>query len=52
MLLSIREWSWPLLIISVMVVGLLAMPSSFFLLFEAEERKSIWKLIGRLTGRR
>ena len=52
MILSIREWSWPLLLMSIMLVGLLAMPSTFFLLFEAEERKSIWKLIGRLRGRR
>tara|TARA_B100001059_G_scaffold9126_1_gene7503 strand:- start:3623 stop:5236 length:1614 start_codon:yes stop_codon:yes gene_type:complete len=45
---SITEWTWEWLIGSVLLVGMLCMPSSFFLLLERDERQRILKLSNRL----
>ncbi|MDG2424761.1 MAG: hypothetical protein P8M22_12385 [Phycisphaerales bacterium] len=52
LILTIQEWNWAWLVSSILLVGLLCMPSSFFLLFEADERKRIWHVIGRVRSRR
>ncbi|MEE2907697.1 MAG: hypothetical protein VX527_07675 [Planctomycetota bacterium] len=52
LIVTIQEWNWPWLVSSILLIGLLCMPSSFFLLLEGSERQRVWNVIGRVrTGR-
>ena len=57
LMMSVPTWTWPWLILSILLVGMLCLPSSFLLLLEHEERQRVLKLgnrlpiISRVTGR-
>ncbi len=48
LIVFVGTWTWVWLIVSILIVGILCIPSSFFLLLEREERQRFLNLSSRL----